>query len=147
MIPIRDTLPSKNIPVVNHLLIALPIEIIHSSIILCYKERLSIRIRTYRSEIIAGKIGELRISSSLIPNDIRKRPFAIFILLFGPLPEEMAWRGYALDGLQSKWNALEASLILGIAWTIWHLPLFKTHRWAGAVGRQPAILPSSAYSR
>jgi len=51
-------------------------------------------------------------------------PFALFTLAFGPLPEELAWRGYALDGLQSKWNALTSSLILGVAWTVWHLPLF-----------------------
>jgi uncharacterized protein len=46
------------------------------------------------------------------------------IFLFGPLPEEMAWRGFALDGLQSRLNALSSSLILGLAWTVWHLPLF-----------------------
>lgn len=51
-------------------------------------------------------------------------PFAVFILVFGPLPEELAWRGYALDGLQTKWKALTASLVLGAAWTVWHLPLF-----------------------
>lgn len=51
-------------------------------------------------------------------------PFALFMLVFGPLPEELAWRGYALDGLQGKWNALTSSLILGAAWTVWHLPLF-----------------------
>jgi membrane protease YdiL (CAAX protease family) len=51
-------------------------------------------------------------------------PFALFILIFGPLPEEMAWRGYALDGLQARNSALSASLILGLAWAAWHLPLF-----------------------
>jgi membrane protease YdiL (CAAX protease family) len=51
-------------------------------------------------------------------------PFLIFMLFFGPVPEELGWRGYALDGLQSKWNALSASLILGSIWSIWHLPLF-----------------------
>lgn len=50
--------------------------------------------------------------------------FAVFMLLFGPLPEEMAWRGYALTGLQKKLSALTASLIIGAAWTVWHLPLF-----------------------
>jgi membrane protease YdiL (CAAX protease family) len=51
-------------------------------------------------------------------------PYIIFILFFGPVPEEMGWRGYALDGLQDQFSALHASLILGVAWSLWHLPLF-----------------------
>jgi len=51
-------------------------------------------------------------------------PFALLTLIFGPLPEELGWRGYALDRLQVKWSALASSLILGTAWTLWHLPLF-----------------------
>ncbi len=38
--------------------------------------------------------------------------FAAFTLLFGPLLEELSWRGYALDWLQAKWNALASSLDL-----------------------------------
>lgn len=51
-------------------------------------------------------------------------PFALFILLFGPLPEELGWRGYGLDSLQTRWNALVSSLVLGAMWALWHLPLF-----------------------
>jgi membrane protease YdiL (CAAX protease family) len=46
------------------------------------------------------------------------------VLLMGPLSEELGWRGYALDALQSKWSALLSSLIVGICWSIWHGPLF-----------------------
>lgn len=50
-------------------------------------------------------------------------PFALSIFLVGPM-EEFGWRGYVLDRLQEKWNALASSLILGGVWSLWHLPLF-----------------------
>jgi membrane protease YdiL (CAAX protease family) len=50
--------------------------------------------------------------------------YLLFLFVFGPLPEELGWSGYALDGLQSKRSALMASLIIGFVWAVWHLPLF-----------------------
>jgi len=49
---------------------------------------------------------------------------ALSIFFIGPFPEELGWRGYVLDRLQAKWNALGSSLILGVVWALWHLPLF-----------------------
>jgi CAAX protease family protein len=40
--------------------------------------------------------------------------------------EELAWRGFALPRLQAKYSALTSSLILGVIWTLFHLPLFLT---------------------
>jgi membrane protease YdiL (CAAX protease family) len=51
-------------------------------------------------------------------------PVTIFLLFFGPIPEELGWRGYALDRLQTKQSALVSSLIVGALWAFWHLPLF-----------------------
>jgi membrane protease YdiL (CAAX protease family) len=46
------------------------------------------------------------------------------LLILGPLSEELGWRGYALERLQTRWNALVSSLILGMVWSMWHLPLY-----------------------
>jgi membrane protease YdiL (CAAX protease family) len=48
----------------------------------------------------------------------------IFQFFSGPFSEETGWRGFALPRLQAKYNALVSSLILGVIWTFWHLPLF-----------------------
>ena len=40
--------------------------------------------------------------------------------------EELAWRGFALPRLQTRWNALTSSMILGLIWAVFHLPLFFT---------------------
>lgn len=51
-------------------------------------------------------------------------PFLVVTILFGPLPEEIGWRGYALDRLQALRSPVVSSVILGVAWAVWHLPLF-----------------------
>lgn len=62
---------------------------------------------------------ELGAWSGLVPT--------FFLLLLVPGTggawEEPGWRGYALPKLQGGHSALLASLILGVVWAFWHLPL------------------------
>ncbi len=50
--------------------------------------------------------------------------FILILLIGGPLGEEFGWRGFALPELETRFSPLWASLILGIIWSVWHLPLF-----------------------
>lgn len=48
----------------------------------------------------------------------------LILILAGPLGEEIGWRGFLLPRLQKKLSPLKSSLIIGIVWACWHLPLF-----------------------
>ena len=55
------------------------------------------------------------------------------------LGEEIGWRGYALPRLQAGRSALSASLIIGMLWAVWHLPLFLAGWLHGVPGRTPIL--------
>jgi membrane protease YdiL (CAAX protease family) len=50
--------------------------------------------------------------------------FFLILVWGGPLGEELGWRGFALPRLQAGLSPLVASLVLGVAWAAWHLPIF-----------------------
>ncbi|MFC7251767.1 CPBP family intramembrane glutamic endopeptidase [Halomicroarcula sp. GCM10025324] len=48
------------------------------------------------------------------------------IALVGGGNEEPGWRGLALPKLQERFAPVPATLILGVVWALWHLPLLAT---------------------
>jgi uncharacterized protein len=63
--------------------------------------------------------------------------FAAFILLLGPLPEEIGWRGYALPALLRRRGPIAATLLLAGAWCLWHVPLFFMTDYYARFGGPP----------
>jgi membrane protease YdiL (CAAX protease family) len=47
-----------------------------------------------------------------------------FVLMAGPLSEEFGWRGYAQPRMRRTLSPVTTSVLLGLAWGVWHLPLF-----------------------
>jgi uncharacterized protein len=45
-------------------------------------------------------------------------------LFFGPLAEELGWRGFVLANMDTKNKLVSTSIIMGLIWAAWHFPLF-----------------------
>lgn len=44
-------------------------------------------------------------------------------LVLAPVLEEVAWKTYGTDALASRMKVLWASLVFGVVWVLWHVPL------------------------
>ncbi|HEV8487827.1 MAG TPA: CPBP family intramembrane glutamic endopeptidase [Blastocatellia bacterium] len=63
----------------------------------------------------------------------------------GPLGEELGWRGLLLPELQKKFSAFQSSLIVGVIWYGWHIPLFYAPFGTLVSGQPLAFIPLLVY--
>jgi len=74
--------------------------------------------------------------------------FAHNLLLGGSLGEEIGWRGFLLPALLRRMGPLAASVVLGVVWGLWHLPIdlavgFGLHGIGAVVARVFFAVPLS----
>ena len=77
-------------------------------------------------------------------------PLFVILMVLAGMGEEFGWRGFALPRVQARHTALMSSLIVGVIWAVWHIPLFMTQgtiqsRWRAEVGMIPAVLGYSVF--
>ena len=91
---------------------------------------LGIGLITFIAWIIPEYIGKNKIQAPF--SNIHTFPvFFIVCLIYSTFlnggNEEIGWRGYILPYLENKYGLIIGSLILGIIWSIWHIPMWFIH--------------------
>lgn len=74
--------------------------------------------------VMALSFGLMRLLGSPVPIPqfpVLALPTLFLVFFVAALGEELGWMGYAIDPLQDRSNALQASLLLGLAWAAWHI--------------------------
>ena len=59
--------------------------------------------------------------------DLSRIPLIFLTMILGGGLEELGWRGVAQPMLERRLSRLASAAIVGIAWALWHLPLFFIH--------------------
>ncbi|MFG3340120.1 CPBP family intramembrane glutamic endopeptidase [Glycomyces sp. NPDC048151] len=68
--------------------------------------------------------------------------FVLVLVVGGPLGEEPGWRNFATPRLQERFGPVAGSLVLGVVWGLWHMPLFLVEGYNHAGGDLAAtVLP------
>jgi len=47
----------------------------------------------------------------------------LFLLIFAPIIEELAWHTYGTDCLRRRFNLFKTSMLFALFWGLWHIPL------------------------
>ena len=74
--------------------------------------------------LVLAALGQQPAWSSLVDRvPAYLQTFLLTAVIFGG-QEEPGWRGFALPRLQSRHSPMVATLILGLGWGVWHVPLY-----------------------
>lgn len=75
---------------------------------------------SYVSVLISKCFGRPASQLTLVPPVLAWIP----LMFIGPALEELGWRGYGMDALRSKLGMFNATILFGVLWALWHVPMF-----------------------
>ena len=86
---------------------------------------------------LGGSLPGMTNLTAVIASPLSFFPLILLSFMSGPFSEELGWRGFALDPLLGRFGFTRASVLLGLVWGVWHLPLyFMPQTWHGQMGFQ-----------
>ena len=76
------------------------------------------------SKLFGGSVLGFEGLKLILHNPLMFFYFLFWGLISGPLSEEVGWRGFLSDMIVTKENIFKSTILIGLIWGIWHLPLF-----------------------
>jgi CAAX protease family protein len=73
-------------------------------------------------------------------------PGGLLAFTTGPLGEEVGWRGFLQPRILKRYPPLVTSLVIGVIWSIWHLPLYWERWFSSPVSFATFTLNTICYS-
>jgi membrane protease YdiL (CAAX protease family) len=74
--------------------------------------------------LLAGALYLFNLAGRQGPIHFHRGAATLVVGLVIAIAEEVGWRGYALPRMQEKLGPLAAAGLLGVIWTVWHIPMF-----------------------
>ena len=82
--------------------------------------------------VMVLSFGMMRLTGTVVPEpviSVLSTLILCIVFFFAALGEELGWSGYAIDPMQNQLGALQASIVLGSVWAVYHYPaLLQAHR-------------------
>lgn len=77
--------------------------------------------------IYAASLGSLTLMGVQFPEfqfSVVAVPILFLLFVIFGICEEVGWQGYAFGRMETRWKILNASILLGLVWALWHIPGF-----------------------
>ena len=65
---------------------------------------------------------ELELLPALMP--LIAAPIALIGFFLAALFENIGWMGYAFEPMSNRWGLFKSTLLLGVIWGLWHVPMY-----------------------
>lgn len=87
----------------------------------CNRVKLTIGVTTL---IMAGQLIKCMVTEQYLGSPIYYFILMLPLMIFGGGLEEIGWRGFLQPALEERTNYILATLLQGVLWSIWHIPLW-----------------------
>ena len=57
------------------------------------------------------------------PMPLIAAPIALILFFLAALFENIGWMGYAFEPMRNRWGLFKSTLLLGVFWGLWHVPM------------------------